>query len=342
MHNFNTVLKSFNKRATAVLTPEAMQAAIQPPMDPAAGGMPPGGAPMDPAAIGGVPAPAQQGAPAAPQGSGGGAIPPEILQDQLFMQFLQTMGVVFDQQSGTFIDPNGQPLSVDEVMQIYDMFQQQVAAQQGAAPGGGAPADPAMGAAPMGGPIDPAAAGGMPADGAMPPEAAGMDPAMAGGAMGLPPEAAMGGVPAGDPAAVAASGEPVDPMAAPAAMADAGGEETVAEGDPIMEIASAVMSGVEAMLQEFTDGLDEKIGQITKKLEDMQKAVDALQETRDNRKGEDKDEEAALTEELSAELQPTMEPAMAAPMPIDMGKAASVKTASTKPVNLYNFICKKS
>ena len=347
MHNFNNVLKGFNKRATAVLTPEAMQAAIQPPMDPAAGGMPAGGAPMDPSAMGGAPAPmpgaapAPGGAPAA-QGSGGGEIPPEILQDQLFMQFLQAMGVIFDQQTGTFVDPNGQPLSVDEVMQIYDMFQQQVAAQQGAAPGGGAPADPAMGGAPMGGPVDPAAAGGMPADGAMPPEAAGMDPAMAGGAMGLPPEAAMGGVPAGDPAAMAAGGEPVDPMADPSAMGGAGGEEAVAENDPIMEIASAVMSGVEAMLQEFTDGLDEKIGKITKKLEDMQKAVDALQETRDNRKDEDKDEEASLEDELAAELQPTMAPAAVAPMPIDMGKAASVKTASVKPTNLYNFICKKS
>ena len=136
MHNIVNVINAFNKRATAVLTPEAMQAAIQPPMDPAAGapmdpaaagGMPPGGAPMDPAAGGMPPAdPAMAGAPMA-QGSGGGQIPPEILNDQLFMQFMQTMGVTFDPQSGTFIDPNGQPLSVDEVMQIYDMFQQQVA-----------------------------------------------------------------------------------------------------------------------------------------------------------------------------------------------------------------------
>ena len=75
----------------------------------------------------------------------------------------------------------------------------------------------------------------------------------------------------------------------------------------------------------------------------MQKAVDALQETRDNRKDEDKDEEASLEDELAAELQPTMAPAAVAPMPIDMGKAASVKTAaSVKPTNLYNFICKKS
>ena len=215
MHNFTSVLKGFNKRATAVMTPEAMQAAVQPPMDPsmggapmdpaAAGGMPPG-APMDPAAMGGAPAgappmdPSMAGGAAAAQGSGGGEIPPEILQDQLFMQFMQSMGVMFDPQSGTFVDPNGQPLSVDEVMQIYDMFQQQVAAQGGAAPGG-APADPAAMGAPMdpaaagGAPMDPAAMGGMPPDDAMAgagaemgaPEAAPMDPSMA-----MPPDAAMG------------------------------------------------------------------------------------------------------------------------------------------------------
>ena len=46
-------------------------------------------------------------------------------------------------QFRNFIDPNGQPLSVDEVTQIYDMFQQQVAAQQGGAAEGAAAADPA-------------------------------------------------------------------------------------------------------------------------------------------------------------------------------------------------------
>lgn len=346
MHNLNTVLRAMTKKSTAVMTPEAMQAAIQPPMDPSMGGMPPGGAPADPAAMGGGMPPAdpaaaggmppEGGAPMA-QGSGGGEIPPEILQDQLFMQFLQSMGIVFDPQSGTFADPNGQPLSVDEVMQIYDMFQQQVAAQQGGAPAGGAPADPAMAGAPMGAPADPAAAGGMPPDAAMADPAAGMDPAAAAPmdpSMGLPPDAAMGGAPAG-PDDLGGAAPAGDPMADPAAMG-APGEEQLAEGDPIMEISSAVMSGVEATLEDFASKLDDKFAELLEKIEVLGKAVDSLTDTTDKRKPEDKDEELALEDELAAELQPTMAEPAPAPMPMELPKAASQK------VNLYNFICKKS
>lgn len=343
MHNLNTVLRAMTKRATAVMTPEAMQAAVQPPMDPAMGGMPPGGGapmpPVDPAAMGGAPMPPGGGAPAA-TGSGGGAIPPEILQDQLFMQFMQAMGVMFDPQSGNFIDPNGQPLSVDEVMQIYDMFQQQVAAQQGGAPAGGGAPDPAMAGAPVGAPVDPAAAGGMPPDAAMADPAAGMDPAAAAPvdpAMGVPPEAAMGGVPAGDPTAMAAGGMPADPMADPAAMGAAGGagEEQLAENDPIMEISSAVMSGVEATLEEFSANLEKKLSALLDKVESLSKSVDALQQTADGRSSYDKANEISLEDELAAELQPSMAEPAAEPVPLDLGKTAS------KKVNLYSFICKK-
>ena len=334
MHNINNVLKGLNKHATAVLTPEAMQAAIQPPMDPSMGG-----APMDPAMAGGVPPAAGGGAPMA-QGSGGGQIPPEILQDQLFMQFMQAMGVTFDQQTGTFIDPNGQPLSVDEVMQIYDMFQQQVAAQQGGAPGAGGETDPAMAGAAMGAPVDPTATGGMAPGAAMAPEGAPMDPAAAGAGMAMPPDAAMGGAPAG-PDDMGAAVPAADPMADPAAVgapAGDGGEE-IAPNAPIMEIASAVMSGVEATLEEFTANLEKKMSAILDKVESLNKAVDALQQTTDNRKDDDKTKEASLQDELTAELQPTLAAPVAAPSPIDMGKVASVKPV--KP-NLYNFICKKS
>ena len=343
MHNIANVINAFNKRATAVLTPEAMQAAVQPPMDPAAaGGMPPGGAPMgapmDPAAGGMPPAdPSMAGAPMA-QGSGGGEIPPEILQDQLFMQFMQTMGVVFDPQSGTFIDPNGQPLSVDEVMQIYDMFQQQVAAQ-GGAPAGGAPADPAMAGAPMdpaamGAPMgDPAAMGGMPPEAAqgMPP----MDPA-AGGAPMDP--AAAGMVPAGPeaggmpPVDDAAAG--MDPMAADPG-AGMGGE------DPIMEIASAVMTGVEATLQDFSQALEEKIGKLMEKIEDLNKTVESLEKTKDGRSDEDKAQQISLEDEIAADLAPTDAAPIAEPVPpMFEAKTASVQE-KPQAVNLFNFICQQ-
>lgn len=339
MHNFENVLKGFYKRATAVMTPEAMQSAMQPPMDPSMGGMPPGGAPMPPPQ-GGAPMPppadpAAGGGAMPPQGSGGGQIPPEILQDQLFMQFMQTMGVMFDPQSGTFVDPNGQPLSVDEVMQIYDMFQQQVAAQQGGAPAGGAPADPSMGGAPMGPGGDPAAMGGMPPDagmeaapaGAVAPAQEGMDPSMP-----LPPDVAAGGMPAGDPSAMAAAPDGGAAMGDPA---DMGGADGGAE-DPVMEIASAVMSGVEATLEEFTASLEKKISEMLDKIDALDKTVNALQSITDRRKDEDKDKEAALAADLDAELMPTLDAGIPAPAAIDLPK-----TASKKPANLYSFICKK-
>lgn len=348
MHNFQSVLKGFNKRATAVLTPEAMQAMTQPPMDPSMGGMPggapapggmPPGAPMDPAAMGGAPAPAMDpaaaaGAPVA-QGSGGGAIPPEVLNDQMFMQFMQAMGVVFDPQSGTFMDPNGQPLSVDEVMQIYDMFQQQVAAQ-GGAPAGGAPADPAMGAAPMdpaamGAPMgDPAAMGGMEAApaGEVAPGMEGVDPSMA-----LPPDVAAGAEAGADPA-MGAAGAGMDPMAGGSGAA-MGGE------DPVMEVASAVMTGVEAVLEDFMSGLEKKIADMSDRIESLGKAFDALQETTDKRSEDDKDAARSLEDDLAADLQPTLAAPVAEPIPLEMApKTASAKPAS-KPSNLYSFICQK-
>lgn len=360
MHDFSKVLNGFNKRATAVLTPEAMQAALQPPMDPAAGGMPGGapmdpaaggmppmgGAPVDPAAMGGMPPtgdPAAMGGAPVPQGSGGGEIPPEILQDQLFMQFLQAMGVQFDQQTGTFIDPNGQPLSVDEVVQIYDMFQQQVAAQGGApaggAPAGGAPVDPAMAGAPM----DPAAMGAPMAD----PGAAGMEAAPAGEiqpgmegidpSMAIPPGDAAGMAP-GDPAAMGGAGAGMDPMAAGAG-APMGGE------DPIMEISSAVMTGVESVLADFMDGLEKKMADMSDRIETLSKALESLQDTTDKRTEDEKDTQRSIEDDLAADLNPTMDNPTAEPVPLDMGmKTASVEQpAPAKPqaANLFTFICQQ-
>jgi hypothetical protein len=123
-------------------------------------------------------------------------------------------------------------------------------------------------------------------------------------------------------------------MADPAAMG-ATGEEQLAENDPIMEISSAVMSGVEATLEEFAAGLDKRFSELLDKIDTLGKAVDAMQQTRDNRSDEDKNKEASLEDELAAELQPTLAAPAAEPAPLDLPKTASKKT------NLYNFICKK-
>lgn len=188
MKDFLSICKQaqLNKKSAALLTPEAEAAAVptqdpnamggmppqggmpmdpvmmggQPPMDPSMmGGMPPqGGAPMDPAMMqGGMP----QGAPM-PQGQ-----PGAWMQDQGFIQFLQQIGVQFDQQ-GNAIDPNGQPIPPEMLDQLYAQYQQQMMAQGGQPPidpNTGMPLDPSM----MGG--DPNAMGGMPVEQGMDPSA---------------------------------------------------------------------------------------------------------------------------------------------------------------------------
>ena len=70
--------------------------------------------PQDPAAMGGMP-------PAA-SGHNGDQIPPEIMQDQQFIMWLQQQAVVLDQQSGTYVDPmSGQPVPADAIVQAYYM-----------------------------------------------------------------------------------------------------------------------------------------------------------------------------------------------------------------------------
>ena len=116
-----------------------------PPMDPSMMGAPAGAPPMDPAAMGAPADPAMMGAPAgAPMGQ-----PGAWMQDPMFMQFLQSLGVQV-QPDGTAIDPNGQPVPPEMMEQIYAQFQQELAAQQG-----GAPMDPAAaGMPPEGAPAE--------------------------------------------------------------------------------------------------------------------------------------------------------------------------------------------
>lgn len=265
-------LYGFSKKAAAVLTPEAEQAAIQPPMPPAggmpmdpsmAGGMPPQGAPMDPSMMGGAPAAPMGGMPMDPAAMGGapggmpmggapmggapmgGQLPPEIMQDQMFMQFLaEALGIQMDPNSGTFIDPQGQPIPPDMLIQIYQQFQQQMmATQQG---GAGAPMDPSM----MG--VDPAAMG--------------MDPSMTGG---MPPDAG-GGIP----------------------------EEV------ITQISSSVVSGVEAVLQDLTAATERKISALMEEVKTLKSAIDMLTDTTDKRTKSEMDVAAQLRDEIAADLMP--------------------------------------
>ena len=188
MKDFLSICKQaqLNKKSAALLTPEAEAAAV-PPQDPnAMGGMPPqGGMPMDPATMGGQPPmdpsmmggmPPQGGAPMDPAMMQGGmpqgapmpqGQPGAWMQDQSFIQFLQQIGVQFDQQ-GNAIDPNGQPIPPEMLDQLYAQYQQQMMAQGGQPPmdpNTGMPMDPSM----MGG--DPNAMGGMPVEQGMEPSA---------------------------------------------------------------------------------------------------------------------------------------------------------------------------
>lgn len=311
---------ALDKRAVAVLTPEAMQAAMQPPApDPAAMG----GAPMDPAMAGGqppmdpgmmggasAPAPMPPDAGAAPMDPGmaapapAGGLPPEALQDPLFLQFLaEAFGIMLDPRSGQFFDQNGQPVPPEMLMQAYDAYMQgmQQLQSQGMDPsmmGGQPPMDPAMagGMPPQGAPMDPAA-------GAMPPPDAAM----------MPPDAAMGGAPAEE-------GQPMDPMMAQFAdLIAAVMEDTVVT--PMKEEIAALNKQIADLKNLFKTTRDE--------MDSMKDEIIAKEDTDDKRTEEDRDEAAAVREQLAQELQPTV-PQEELP-----------KQAALRPLNILDILGSK-
>lgn len=255
------------KSAVAVLTPEAMQVAMQPPpqdpgmmggqppMDPSmmGGMMPPGGAPpMDPSMMGGAPMP-PQGAPMDPAMMGGapaGGLPPEAMQDPMFIQFLaEAMGIMMDQTSGQFFDQSGQPVPPDVLMQAYQSYMQAMQQMQA----GGMPMDPSM----MGGqpPMDPAAMGGAPEE------------------------------------------QPMDPM-----MQELASLMTTVVGD---EVVTPLKEAIEAIGKQMND-LKELVKTMRDEMDVVRDQVDSQEHTDDKRKEEDKDEEQKLRDELAADLQPTV------------------------------------
>ena len=151
MTTYAELLKTlYNKKAAAVLTPEAEQAVASAGMPPAGqpgmpmqgavpAGMPMPDAPVDPSMMQGAPAP--QGAPVDPSMMAQGGMPAaQPVQDPMFLQFLmQVMGLQPDPNTGMVIDPGtGQPVPDDVLQQLYAEFQAQMAQQS-------APVDPAAG-----------------------------------------------------------------------------------------------------------------------------------------------------------------------------------------------------
>lgn len=309
-------LYGIGKQAVAVLTPEAEQAAMQPPMDPA---MAAGGAPMDPMAAGGMP-PAP-GAGAAPVGGdpmaapAGGQIPPEILQDQMFIQFLQeALGVSLDPASGMFMGPNGEPIPPELIIEAYQEFQTMQAQ------GGMAPAAPAGGA-------------GMPPEAGMPP-AAGMDPAMTAGGAPMP-----GGAAPMDPMAAG-----VPPEAAGGVPQEMGGASAAAtpEQDPVIQ---EILSSVEAVLQAFSGKLDKQLSAILDKIDALKLDITSLRDTTDQRSKMEEDEAQRIREELEAELTPTSAKSASisipAPAPIQLPQTEDKppkRTQKSGVPNLFSII----
>ena len=332
---YSQLYAGLEKTAVAALTPEAMQAVQAPmapqggaPMDPAAMGGAPmgapaappmGGAPMDPAAMGGAMPPDAAGA-GVPVGPAGGTVPPEILQDQEFLMFLQQMmGIIFDPQSQMFMDQQGQPIPAEMIIQAYQEFRTQMDAQsQGGMPQGGAP-------------MDPAAMGG-----AMPPEGAPMDPSAMGGAM--PPEAA---------AAMPPGGAPMDPAAMGGAMPPEGAPMDPAAGDPMTQMAEMVLSAVETMLNESLSAQEKKISTILDKLDTLKKDIDSLLNTDNRRTEKDEDEDASLRNELDQELAASSGAQVPVASPIPVAEAIPKAAAdsglkASSGFSLFNLVTGKA
>lgn len=371
---YKAAMAAMRKRAAAVLTPEAEQAAMQDPSMGAQGGMP-----ADPMAMQGDP---MQGAPAPAEGAtgpNGGMIPPEIVQDQQFLQWLQSQGITFDPQSGQFLGPDGQPVPADIIMQAYQQYQAELQGQapQGADPNAGAmpPMDPAAAQGAMPPAEDPAAmAGGMPpADPSMmqDPNAGAMAPAAPAQGGGLPPEILQDqafmsfiqdpqnglGIPF-DPNSGAfvdpQTGQPIpDDMimqayqvfqqqqgGAPAEGAAPEGqapEAAAAAGMP-PEMLDQFQSMIDAAIQNFTAQLDKKLETLMDKLDTVKMALESQRDTEDKRAKQDKDDAAALRDEIAAELNPTGTVKEAS---AQKPKAQAKRASAVKPINMFDLLMGK-
>lgn len=337
------------KRAAAVLTPEAEQEAMQ--------GMAPqpGGMPMQDPSMGGAPMPPEAGGmPGAPQGNGGGQLPPEILQDAQFIQWLAQQGVQFDPNSGMFMGPDGQPLPADAVMQAYQAYQQEMAAAQGGAPQG-QPMPPDQAAAQGGMPSQEAAAA---QGGQLPPEILNdqvfmqfMQEAMGtqfdpnsgmfmDGQSGqpIPPEMVMQAYQEFQTQMQATQGgaAPEDGAPAEGAAPAEGGQPAPEQGAVLPpEVMEQFQSIVDASIDNFTAQLDKKLEALMDKLETVKMALESLRDTDDQRSKQDKDALKQMQDDLAAELNPTTKTAS-----IEQPRPVKPK-AQTRPVNVFEFLARR-
>lgn len=353
--NLNAIRNAaLRKTATAVLTPEAEQAAMAGAapggMPPDAGAMPPGGMPPDTAAgampPGGAMPPDAAGGMPPGGGAPGGApgLPPEILQDQAFIQWMEQKGAQFDPNSATFIDmATQQPIPPDMVMQAYQMYIQESQ--------GGAPAGAPGGAMPP----DAAAAGGMPPGGAMPPDAGAMPPAD-----GVAPApdggAAPGGAPAGDmmqdqeflafmqqamgltldPASgtfVDPSGQPIGPdmvqsayeqfqmaKGQPGGEGQPGGGGGEGGGKLPPEILEQIQSVVDSSLDAYKSSQEKWQQAMSDKMDKLLMAVEAMADTNDQRDEETRKRDKEMQDDIRDNLNPKV--ASAQP-PVPLANAIS-------------------
>ena len=294
------------------------------------------------------------GMPGGPQGSGGGQLPPEILQDAQFIQWLAQQGVQLDPNSGMFIGPDGQPLPADAIMQAYQAYQQEMAAAQGGAPQG-QPVPPDQAAAAQGGmpPQEAAATQG----GQIPPEILNdqvfmqfMQEAMGtqfdpnsgmfmDGQSGqpIPPEMVMQAYQEFQTQMQAAQGGAAPEGAAPAEGAPAeGGQQAPEQGAGLPpEVMEQFQSIVDASIDNFTAQLDKKLEALMDKLETVKMALESLRDTDDQRSKQDKDALKQMQDDLAAELNPTTKTAsLEQPKPVK-------QKAQARPVNVFEFLAKR-
>ena len=352
--DFATLLSAaMRKRAAAILTPEAMQAAGAIPEAPQGGMVPPQGMSPD---MGGMPPQEmpqpdmQQGMAMQGVGSGGGQIPPEIMQDQQFIQWLASQGIQLNPQTGQFIGPDGQALPMDVIVQAYQEFQAMLQQEAKEQAGGGAPQGMPTG---MG--------GGMPQQG-MSQQGGQLPPEILQDQMFLQFMAEMGGMQPDQSGQFVdvQTGQPVPPdfilqayqefqtqlqqqQQQGGQMPDYGyqpvqPEQMPTQNQPGGAIPSEVLDQIQTMLdstlQAYTASIEKRLEAFNDKLDAVKTAIESIGNKDDQRKQLDKDEADAIRQELANELQPTV-------------KTASVKTASKpsfstpKPINMFDMLINK-
>ena len=338
--DFATLLSAaMRKRAAAILTPEAMQAAGAVPEVPQEGMMPPQEMPQPDM---------QQGMTMRGVGSGGGQIPPEIMQDQQFIQWLASQGIQLNPQTGQFIGPDGNALPVDVIVQAYQEFQA-VMQQQSAA-------------------MSPQEAQPQP----MPPQGVDMGMPQPGAEQGgqLPPEilqdqmflqfmAEVGGMQPDQSGQFVdtQTGQPVppdfilqayqefqmqfqqqqmqgeQPQDYSAQPMPAGAEQDTAQPPAALssEVLDQIQTMLDATLQAYTASIEKRLEAFNDKLDAIKTAVESTGNKDDQRQPADLSEAEALRQELANELQPTVKTASVKP-------TSKFSVSTPKPINMFDML----